>query len=682
MLQRVVPGVAVFRRGMRGLREQGAGLGGWACCVMLLASVALAAPAPRVEESGWRSATVPQLATAAKALATGKTADPQALSRLAAVAVERFGADLRAGVIDWASWFPLAEAVGNAWPEDAAKAMGLDLTRKLENAALEPAFEKWMAKPAQMAKLIPFIRQLGDHGRPVWPVLARGVDERYITDGAGVATLGPAAWAALGEGAKSALTPEMKERWIRSLSAAALGDDGDPKKPSKLTASQFVAWRKALMALDAAEFPAVAAVDARLFAVSNAVGPVSRWTPKDWAELAKALPLNEPANQPLAALGIGWLDAHRLDTVEHIRLWSLSDWRSALGPWIHLGSDADRQRRGERLADAMGSDPQALSKVTVNDAKFFAGSLEKLSPPAAGKWVANYLSAQTNPASLDKALLTRLMRHLVVLPPEQARPSLERLDRALLDDPAMPWQQTVTMVITWSKAGDKSRAQTWARRLYQIVLGSPEKIKTAEQDAIMDVAAMSLEAGLEPQPGGHVEFAQALANVIRENRGHWVRRGGFWRWGFMCDDPASIAELEKAILDPQGIPRSQVVKTLAWAHAYAGTSDQWLAHVQKQLDDPTCAGDKKAIWLVARGWIAAAQPPYQNLVEAMPMLTEAAEVATTRAVMLSVHTDMIEALTNSGQRQEAIEYCARQAAIMRFTDDEKKFFDFVFNGPK
>jgi len=140
--------------------------------------------------------------------------------------------------------------------------------------------------------------------------------------------------------------------------------------------------------------------------------------------------------------------------------------------------------------------------------------------------------------------------------------------------------------------------------MYQAVLGTEAGREAADMQTLkMLVGAMHNSGMLDFNNQEFPGFAQVAARLARDGTLDDFGPSDVCRhWGLLLKMPQSRATIAAEMTDSEGLLRLGLSKILAWSYEDAGEIEQWQAVIDARLADAGTTGDRKALWLLAKGY--------------------------------------------------------------------------------
>ena len=247
--------------------------------------------------------------------------------------------------------------------------------------------------------------------------------------------------------------------------------------------------------------------------------------------------------------------------------------------------------------------PAMLASARVQDVRVSEEFLPKFGlmgeyPDIAATWV----SASDQWQALEEWALVILTKHLLLGKSELARQQAPKLVKLFL---SKYFGETV-------QPPPAPKVIPMARTLFQL-------LSVAQRRQIVDKIAPG--AGQLQKAAEFINLAHLIKDARRTGNAELVSafatavvnalKGGMefpddhhpylLRFAFKAD--AAQQQLRQHVTDAEGAPRYSIAKMLAWAYAYTGKMESWLAYLDQKVGQTT--GDRKASWLIARAYAQA-----------------------------------------------------------------------------
>jgi len=384
-----------------------------------------------------------------------------------------------------------------------------------------------------------------------------------------------------------------------------------------------------------------------------------------WLIGALTAPDKREATKPARLKILEHITAACMATNEEARKVTPKQWASLVTGLYDVMPDETRTLWAERLRGIF--DSATLASVGA-DAKKHRGLLtaiamldDKMQTGLTLSWLKDKTLWQGTPIQALAALAVSAYR----TNRQEALPILVDLDKFCVARHAtqpLTLNECLALRGMYLKVGQLPKAQLWVLVGCDVTIGTEALRAAADQSTVVKLSLALVDTGLAGPTKDCSKFAATVAAVASKGkldmRVAWVPKCV----GEALGTPAGRQIVRDALLDSAGNPRLDVAKILATAHKTHGDFKAWRDYVGQQTAGAS-DGDRKALWLLAKGYTDSVTPEKQNLllveVGATKALGQAASEPT-RVLALRELADVHEQLDKPGVAVSIIESIKNQ----------------------
>jgi len=155
----------------------------------------------------------------------------------------------------------------------------------------------------------------------------------------------------------------------------------------------------------------------------------------------------------------------------------------------------------------------------------------------------------------------------------------------------------------------------------------------ADQSTVYKLSPALVDTGLSGPTKDCSKLAATIAALVAKGGLEFRRVGQSKCVGQAMGTPAGRQIVRDALLDAQGNPRLEAAKILACSYRTYGDFKAWRDYVGQQASGAS-DGDRKALWLMVKGYTDAVVPDSPNLLRIEAGATAALSQASTDAVRI------------------------------------------------
>jgi len=504
--------------------------------------------------------------------------------------------------------------------------------------------------PGEVTGLATRIGALGELGATVRQSLITLATSKYVSAGSGKSlTLGH--WETLTGALAPGLSKEAKGQWAAAIIQAYAGS-GDTI--GALTARDVEQLLAALGRLDAGDL----AVDT----VAKLVNDSTAW--QNWnldsqqARLIGTLtaPDKRESTKPARLKILERMTATYIPTAEEARKVPLKQWASLVMGLYDVMPEETSTLWAERLRGVFDN---ATLAGLANDAEQRNALLpaiaildDKMKTGLALSWLKDKTLWQGAPIEALAALALAAYRDNR----DETLPILDDLDKFCVARHAtkpLTLDECLALRGMYVSAGQRPKAQQWVLVGCDVTIGTEALRAAADQATVVSLSLALVDTAMVGPEKDTTKFAATVAAV--------AAKGGLdfrLAWQPKCvgealGTPASRQVVREALLDAAGNPRLGVAKILATAYRMYSDFRPWRTYVDEQLAAAPDGQDRKALWLLVKGYTDSVTPESQNLLHVQAGATKALSQASTDAVRMLAIRELVDAHEQAGLPGEA-----------------------------
>ncbi|MFB3894473.1 MAG: hypothetical protein ACE15C_20930 [Phycisphaerae bacterium] len=364
--------------------------------------------------------------------------------------------------------------------------------------------------------------------------------------------------------------------------------------------------------------------------------------------------------------------------VGHIQNRILADVKStqavSLRSWPYLATLLAQQSADVRSADAralvtaFGGSSEALSALKADDFRALVDAVTSLDSKQASALVLAYLAGPDSRAGAPGELTVAVS--LAAAGDKTAMTGmLADLDKQWQDQNAQTpigWKDCQAIATAWRSLGNMPKAQDWAMKAYNVVLGTDEARISADVRTLANISSLLEHVKLTGTGKGYSGFAQAATRLIRD--GQLDRSEEYLTMAIPLGTPETRQIVQNDLTDAGGALRLAAAKVLAWAYSEAGQIDDWRKTLDAKLGDSNLAGDEKARRLMARAYAESLASGEFSPLAGKKWLDDALVAASTEGVRLDVVETLAGGFAQIGRHDTALDFLDSVAG--QFTSDD------------
>jgi len=568
-----------------------------------------------------RSVALPQWADLSKALSADLTAEQktQWITRLRAAYVQD-----ATGLAGLKTSIELGDLIGTLGllGQKADDLNGVAAAFVLANTG----WQSWRA--SQVADLAGKVSRLGDAGASARQALIGSIESKYLSAAnAGKLTLSE--WKSFTGSLGSGLSKEAKAQWSAILTQAFAGGES----------------ANALSANGAKELTGVLGnLGAKAQAVdtmANLAAASTGWQTWDlntriWLIGVLTAPDKRESTKPARLKILEHITATCMPTAEEAKKVPLDQWGSLVMGLYDVMPEEISSLWAERLKGIFSSEALAGLVTDVKQRRALLPVIaildEKMKTGLALSWLKDRTLWQGAPIEALAALALAAYRDNR----DETLPILGDLDKYCVARHAtkpLTLDECLALRGMHLAAGQLPKAQQWVLVGCDVAIGTEALRAAANQSTVYKLSPALVDTGLSGPSKDCSRLAATVAALVAKGGLEFRRVGQSKCVGEAMGTPAGRQIVRDALLDAQGSPRLEAAKILACSYRTYGDFKAWRDYVGQQVSGAS-DGDRKALWLMVKGYTDAVVPDSPNLLRVAAGATAALSQASTDAVRI------------------------------------------------
>ena len=498
--------------------------------------------------------------------------------------------------------------------------------------------------PGDVASLATRIAALGESGAAARQAIVAAVTSKYVSTGS-AKSLTPGHWESLTGTLAPGLSAEAKAQWAAAITQAYVGSG---ETVGSLTARDVEQLIAALGRLDAGD----QAVDA----VAKLVNDSTAWQGWDlksqvWLLGMLAAPDSRESTKPARLKILDRMTATYMPTAEEAKKVPLRQWANLIMGLYDVMPAETRTLWAERLRGVFDNATLATLGTDAEQRNALLPAIaildDKMKTGLALAWLKDRALWQGAPIEALANLAVSAYRDN----PDETLPILDDVDKYCVARHAtqpLTLDECLALRGMYVSVGQMAKAQQWVLVGCDVTIGTAALRAAADQATVVSLSLALVDTGMVGPEKDCSKFAATVAAV--------AAKGGLdfrQAWEPKCvgealGTPAGRQIVRDALLDAAGNPRLDAAKVLASAYRTYSDFKAWQGYVGQQLAGAS-DGDKKALWLLAKGYTDSIIPDKQNLLRIEFGATAALAQASTDPVRLLAIRELADSYDQTGR---------------------------------
>ncbi len=463
--------------------------------------------------------------------------------------------------------------------------------------------------PKEVVALATRIARLGELGAAAREILITTVASRYLSaETAKSLALGQ--WKSLAGALAEGLSEDAKSQWASTVTQAYAGSGEAAGALAPTDVQQLIT------ALDS-----LAARDLAVDTLARLVNGSTSWHSWDldsqvWLTGVLASPDSREATKPARLRILERITATYMLTTEEVKKVPLRQWASLVMGLHDVMPDETTTLWAQRLRGIFSSAALAALGADVKQRRALLPVIaildDKMKTGLALSWLKDYSLWQGSPIEALAGLARAAYRD----DRDETTQVLDELHAHCVARHAtqpLTLSECIALRDTFVRAGQMPRAQQWVWVACDVTIGTATRRAVVDEATVVKLSIALNDTGMSGKTRDHPEFAAARAAAAARGALDPRTAGRPKCRGESLGTASMRQTVRDALLDASGNPRLGAAKVLACAYRMYGELKPWRDYVSQQVAAATDGQDRKALWLLVKGYTDSVIPDSQNL---------------------------------------------------------------------